>query len=74
MPATQAPTHELDVWLAASPYRPMAHAPTHALVVWAPTSPYRPAGQGMQADAPVPLYCPAGQMEAVAEVEPEGQM
>lgn len=28
----------------------------------------------MQADAPVPLYCPAGQMEAVAEVEPEGQM
>ena len=26
----------------------------------------------MHADAPVPLYCPAGQMEAVADVEPAG--
>ncbi len=33
-----------------------------------------PAGQGVHADAPAKEYCPTGQMEAVADVDPAGQV
>ena len=33
-----------------------------------------PTGQGLQALAPAKLYCPAGQMDAVALVDPAGQV
>jgi len=43
------------------------------LVVSPWVEPKVPAGQGMHAEAEAVLYCPTGQMFAVAEVDPAGQ-
>jgi len=63
----------LVVCPVVSPYLPAAHGPTQELVVCTPTLPKRPRLHGLQAEAPVPLNCPAGQVDCVADVEPRPQ-
>ncbi len=51
---------------------PATHAPLHAGVGRPGAPPYVPSGQSVQVPAPARLYCPAGQMDAVALVDPTG--
>jgi hypothetical protein len=61
-----------DVLPAAHAY-PAVHWPEQAPDGRPVAAPKVPAGQSVQAPAPAREYCPTGQMEAVADVDPAGQ-
>jgi hypothetical protein len=71
------PAGQMD-WVAeVEPYQqayPALHTPGHAAAVLPGVADHRPASQGLQEAEPAALYCPAGQMDWVAEVDPAGQM
>jgi hypothetical protein len=70
----QAPEHVDAVSPDAEPYRPASHSPEHKSVVIAAVDPYKPGSQYAQAPVPLVLYCPAAHIDAVAFVDPAGQL
>ncbi len=72
-PALHSPVHDDDTRPLMAPYVPAGHGAVHAAVDRAGVAPYRPAAQLLQMPAPSRLYCPAGQMAAVALVDPATQ-
>ena len=71
-PAWQGPTHALEIWPSASPYRPALHKPLHAAVVRPVSQPYVPGAHGVQSPDPATLYVPDGHSTAVELVLPAG--
>ena len=69
-PALHSPLHPGVVSPVVAPYVPAGHGAVHDALVSPELEPYSPAGQSVHTAEPPRLYFPAGQMAAVALVDP----
>ena len=73
-PAAHGPLHAAVDSPDALPNRPAGHGPLQFALGSALPAPYWPTGHRLHNDDAAPLYCPGAQGDAVAEVEPDGQV